>query len=75
MSKDVSGLSNTPGGVYLCSHSIIQLCSSLVFSIRSFVFSVRVTFLGTDKDGRPVIVFSACRLPPSYTINHQKLLE
>ncbi|XP_065909987.1 rho GTPase-activating protein 1-like [Dysidea avara] len=34
-----------------------------------------VSVAGTDKDGRPVIVFSACRLPPSYTINHQKLLD
>jgi len=51
------------------SHSsivAIQLCN---------VFIVHIIFLGTDKDGRPVIVFSACRLPPSYTINHQKLLE
>ena len=28
-----------------------------------------------DKDGRPVIVFSACRLPPSYQISHQRLFE
>ncbi len=30
---------------------------------------------GSDRDGRMVIVFSACRLPDSYLINHQRLLE
>ncbi len=30
---------------------------------------------GCDRDGRTVIVFSACRLPDSYLINHQRLLE
>ena len=30
---------------------------------------------GSDRDGRPVIVISACRLPPSYAINHDVLLR
>ena len=30
--------------------------------------------LGADKLGRPVIVFSACRLPPTYQILHTNLL-
>ena len=30
---------------------------------------------GSDRDGRPVIVFSACRLPPAYAINHDVLLR
>jgi Rho GTPase-activating protein 1 len=34
-----------------------------------------VSVSGTDKVGRPVIVVSACRLPPSYQISHEVLLE
>jgi hypothetical protein len=33
------------------------------------------TASGSDRDGRPVIVFSACRLPASYKINHDVLLR
>ena len=30
---------------------------------------------GTDRLGRPVIVFSSCRLPPVYQISHEILFE
>ena len=45
-----------------------------------FLYVVDINFnpfvaAGADQDGRPVIVFSACRLPHSYLINHQRLLE
>lgn len=32
-------------------------------------------WLGADKYGRPVISMAACRLPPSYQISHDRLLE
>ncbi|CAI8029737.1 Rho GTPase-activating protein 1, partial [Geodia barretti] len=34
-----------------------------------------ISVSGSDRDGRPVIVISACRLPPSYAINHDVLLR
>lgn len=30
--------------------------------------------LGDDKYGRKIIVFSACRMPPSHQLDHSKLL-
>ncbi|KAH0616393.1 hypothetical protein JD844_027449 [Phrynosoma platyrhinos] len=34
-----------------------------------------IRFAGDDKLGRKVIVFSCCRMPPSYQLNHSRLLE
>lgn len=33
------------------------------------------TYTGDDLYGRKVIVFAACKLPPSAQIDHQRLLE
>ncbi|XP_061438374.1 rho GTPase-activating protein 8 isoform X3 [Rhineura floridana] len=34
-----------------------------------------IHFVGDDNLGRKVIVFSCCHLPPSYQLNHSRLLE
>ena len=31
--------------------------------------------IGDDKSGRPVIVFSACRMPPIHCIDHTRLFR
>uniref|UniRef100_A0A1I8F4W1 SAM-dependent methyltransferase n=1 Tax=Macrostomum lignano TaxID=282301 RepID=A0A1I8F4W1_9PLAT len=34
-----------------------------------------IQVVGDDRLGRKVIIFSACRLPPSNTLDHQRLLK
>ena len=62
----------------LCRKSVLKSESydaSLPVQYRRIEKYEVISVPGTDKMGRPVIVFSACRLPPSYQISHDVLFE